>query len=158
MRSTGHVDPGDRSVAGPSLEREALVFAERRPQPLARVAEADPLPHGSAVRHASAVVGHVEHEPVIDSPRAYSNASAARLSAEYELLISQRLVLQPRLELQAFGKADPDNGIGSGLSDLELGLIINFNRRRLKDGGLVRVLNPDKLEAMRGHPDAEDEA
>lgn len=39
-------------------------------------------------------------------------------------------------------------------ADLELGLIINFHRRRLKDGGLVRVLNPDKLEAMRGHPDA----
>lgn len=39
-------------------------------------------------------------------------------------------------------------------ANLELGLIINFHRRRLKDGGLVRVLNPDKLEAMRGHPDA----
>ncbi|MDX2114563.1 MAG: GxxExxY protein [Planctomycetota bacterium] len=41
-------------------------------------------------------------------------------------------------------------------ADLELGLIINFHRRRLKDGGLVRVLNPDKLEALRGHPDATD--
>ena len=29
-------------------------------------------------------------------------------------------------------------------ADLELGLIINFGERRLKDG-LVRVLNPDKL-------------
>mgnify|MGYP007122146219 CR=1 FL=1 len=35
-------------------------------------------------------------------------------------------------------------------ADLELGLIFNFHRRRLKDGGLVRVLNPDKLEALRG--------
>ena len=34
-------------------------------------------------------------------------------------------------------------------ADLELGLIINFCERRLKDG-LVRVLNPDKLNAMRG--------
>ncbi len=32
--------------------------------------------------------------------------------------------------------------------DLELGLIINFAEGRLKDG-LVRVLNPDKLNAMR---------
>jgi len=32
-------------------------------------------------------------------------------------------------------------------ADLELGLIINFGERRLKDG-LVRVLNPDKLEAQ----------
>ncbi|HVZ94455.1 MAG TPA: GxxExxY protein [Phycisphaerales bacterium] len=41
-------------------------------------------------------------------------------------------------------------------ADLELGLIINFHRRRLKDGGLVRVLNPDKLDSLRGHPDATD--
>lgn len=38
-------------------------------------------------------------------------------------------------------------------ADLELGLIINFARRRLKDGGLVRVLNPDKLDALRGGED-----
>ncbi|MCA9293296.1 MAG: GxxExxY protein [Phycisphaerales bacterium] len=38
-------------------------------------------------------------------------------------------------------------------ADLELGLIINFGRRRLKDGGLVRVLNPDKLDQMRSNAD-----
>jgi GxxExxY protein len=47
-------------------------------------------------------------------------------------------------------------------ADLELGLIINFGERRLKDG-LVRVLNPDKLNAMadergdHGHHDEHDE-
>lgn len=41
-------------------------------------------------------------------------------------------------------------------ADLELGLIINFHRRRLKDGGLVRVLNPDKLEELRGSHDEEE--
>ncbi len=34
-------------------------------------------------------------------------------------------------------------------ADLELGLILNFAEMRLKDG-LVRVLNPDKLNAMKG--------
>lgn len=34
-------------------------------------------------------------------------------------------------------------------ADVELGLIINFGERRLKDG-LVRVLNPDKLNEMKG--------
>lgn len=34
-------------------------------------------------------------------------------------------------------------------ADLELGLIINFDRRRLTDG-LVRVINPDKLDTLRG--------
>ncbi len=34
-------------------------------------------------------------------------------------------------------------------ADVELGLIINFGERRLKDG-LVRVLNPDKLNELKG--------
>ncbi|MCB9838508.1 MAG: GxxExxY protein [Phycisphaeraceae bacterium] len=37
-------------------------------------------------------------------------------------------------------------------ADLELGLIVNFGERRLKDG-LVRVLNPDKLNAVRDEND-----
>ena len=41
-------------------------------------------------------------------------------------------------------------------ADLELGLIINFGERRLKDG-LVRVLNIDKLNAERGDEGYEDE-
>ena len=42
------------------------------------------------------------------------------------------------------------------VTDLELGLIINFHRRRLKDGGLVRVLNPDKIDALRGRRNDDD--
>ena len=41
-------------------------------------------------------------------------------------------------------------------ADMELGLIINFSERRLKDG-LVRVLNPDKIPSLRGQ-DGEHEA
>lgn len=41
-------------------------------------------------------------------------------------------------------------------ADLELGLIINFGERRLKDG-LVRVLNIEKLNAGRGEEGFEDE-
>ena len=41
-------------------------------------------------------------------------------------------------------------------ADVELGLIINFGERRLKDG-LVRVLNIDKLNAERGDEGYEDE-
>lgn len=35
-------------------------------------------------------------------------------------------------------------------ADVGLGLMINFNRPRLKDGGLVRVLNPDKIDTIKG--------
>lgn len=41
-------------------------------------------------------------------------------------------------------------------ADLELGLIINFGQRRLKDG-LVRVLNPDALRNDDDDYDEEDE-
>ncbi len=43
-------------------------------------------------------------------------------------------------------------------ADLELGLVINFGERRLKDG-LVRVLNPDKLNELHSSrdDDADDE-
>lgn len=56
--------------------------------------------------------------------------TSARFSAEYDLLITQRLILQPELELRAFGKDDPENGIGSGFSDLELGLRLRYEIRR----------------------------
>jgi GxxExxY protein len=41
-------------------------------------------------------------------------------------------------------------------ADVELGLIINFGERRLKDG-LVRVLNPDKLNELKGEGGEEGE-
>ncbi len=41
-------------------------------------------------------------------------------------------------------------------ADVELGLIINFSERRLKDG-LVRVLNPDKLNLNRPEDEGEDD-
>jgi copper resistance protein B len=56
--------------------------------------------------------------------------SAARLKLERDLLLTQRLVLQPRLEFDAFGKDDPERMIGSGLSSLELGLRLRYEVRR----------------------------
>lgn len=56
--------------------------------------------------------------------------TAARFSGEYDILLTQRLVLQPELELRLYGKDDPENGIGSGLSDAELGLRLRYEIRR----------------------------
>lgn len=56
--------------------------------------------------------------------------TSARFSGEYDLLITQRLILQPELELRLFGKDDPENRIGSGLSDLEVGLRLRYEMRR----------------------------
>jgi copper resistance protein B len=55
---------------------------------------------------------------------------AARLDAEYELLFTQRLILAPEIELNLHGKDDPRTGVGSGVSDLDLGLRLRYEIRR----------------------------
>jgi len=56
--------------------------------------------------------------------------TAAKFSGEYEMFLTQRLVLQPKLELNLYGKDDAANGIGSGLSDAELGLRLRYEIKR----------------------------
>ncbi len=59
------------------------------------------------------------------------NQSAfARLEAEYEILLTQRLILSPEIEANIFAREDERRGIGSGLSDTELGLRLRYEIRR----------------------------
>jgi copper resistance protein B len=55
---------------------------------------------------------------------------SGQLEAEYELLVTQRLVLQPRLEVQVAVQEVPEFGVGSGLTDLELGARLRYEIRR----------------------------
>ena len=56
--------------------------------------------------------------------------TALRLGAEYELLLTQKLVLQPRIEVNAYGKSDVERGIGSGLSEAQTGLRLRYEFTR----------------------------
>jgi len=56
--------------------------------------------------------------------------TAARFRARYELLFTQRLILQPELEVNAYGKDDPERQIGAGVSDLQLGFRLRYEIRR----------------------------
>jgi copper resistance protein B len=56
--------------------------------------------------------------------------TALSAEAEYELLLTQRLILQPRAELNLYGKDDAENGLGSGLSDLAVGLRLRYEFSR----------------------------
>ncbi len=56
--------------------------------------------------------------------------SALRLSADYELLLTQRLILQPRFEANFYGKDDAARALGSGLSDLAAGIRLRYEIRR----------------------------
>lgn len=59
-----------------------------------------------------------------------SGRTALRFESEYELLLTQRLILEPKLETNFYGKDDPTRGIGSGLSDLAFGLRLRYEVRR----------------------------
>lgn len=56
--------------------------------------------------------------------------TALRLEAEYELLLTQKLILQPRIESNLHGRTDAARSIGSGLSDVVLGLRLRYEIRR----------------------------
>ncbi|MDB9529710.1 copper resistance protein B [Oscillatoria sp. CS-180] len=56
---------------------------------------------------------------------------SARFAAEYPLLLTQRLVLQPEFETNIAIQRVEEFGVGSGLNDIELGLRLRYevNRR-----------------------------
>jgi copper resistance protein B len=54
----------------------------------------------------------------------------ARLEGSYDFRLTQRLVIQPRAELNFAAEDIPSRGIGSGLSDAELGLRLRYEIKR----------------------------
>lgn len=64
---------------------------------------------------------------------AYMGASgrlAARMRAEYTVRFTQRLMLQPELELNAYSRDDASRRIGSGISNAQLGLRLRYEITR----------------------------
>ena len=56
--------------------------------------------------------------------------TSIRLEAEYDLLLTNRLILQPLAELDFYGKDDPEREIGAGLSSIETGARLRYEFRR----------------------------
>lgn len=59
-----------------------------------------------------------------------SGQTAARVEAEYETLLTNRLILQPLVEVNFYGKTDAERGIGSGLSTAEVGMRLRYEITR----------------------------
>lgn len=55
---------------------------------------------------------------------------AARVKTEYELLMTNRLILQPLVEFNWYAQDDPRYDIGAGLADAEVGLRLRYEIRR----------------------------
>lgn len=59
-----------------------------------------------------------------------SGTTALRISAEYELLFTQKLILSPELTVNLCGQNDWETGTGSGLSDITAGLRLRYEIKR----------------------------
>lgn len=59
-----------------------------------------------------------------------SGRTHLRGKVEYELLLTNRVVLQPLVEVELFGKSDAERGIGAGLSSTEAGLRLRYELKR----------------------------
>lgn len=79
-----------------------------------------------------------------------SGRTALRVSADYNLLLTQRLILQPRIEANFYGKDDPEWQIGRGLSDATLGLRLRyeFSRQFAPYVGIERIQNFGKTASL----------
>jgi copper resistance protein B len=55
---------------------------------------------------------------------------AARAEVDYDILITQRLVAQPRIETNLSFQNVPELGIGRGINDAELGVRVRYEIRR----------------------------
>lgn len=55
---------------------------------------------------------------------------AARLEGSYDLLLIQKLILQPKIELNFYTQDDPMRDVGAGLSDLDAGLRLRYEITR----------------------------
>jgi hypothetical protein len=58
--------------------------------------------------------------------------TALRLAASYDLLITQRLILQPEVEMNVYSKADPGRKVGAGFSDIDAGLRLRYEAGNLR--------------------------
>jgi len=55
---------------------------------------------------------------------------AGKLEGNYDLLLTQTLILQPQLEMNFYSKDDAQRMIGTGLSDLDTGLRLRYEITR----------------------------
>jgi len=60
----------------------------------------------------------------------FSGRTHVRIETEYDLLITNRLVLQPLVEFEVYSRDDQERQIGAGLSTGELGLRLRYEFRR----------------------------
>lgn len=83
---------------------------------------------GAALGVQGLAPGWFEVEPVLLVSTA--GDIGARFTASYDIYVSQRLVVQPRLETSAWLRPMPEFGVGSGIGESEFALRARYELRR----------------------------
>lgn len=55
---------------------------------------------------------------------------SARFEQSFELLITQKLIAEPHVEVNLFAQDVPEQGVGAGFSDIEAGLQLRYEVTR----------------------------
>lgn len=89
-------------------------------------------PHPSTTYGVIGVHGLAPHWIEVDLAAFISDDGdvTIRLEAEYDLMLTQRLIMQPRAEIEIALQDVPVLGLGSGISDVEAGLRLRYEIKR----------------------------
>lgn len=125
---------GESDAGGGTEEADAQILYGRRISPFWFLQagirrEARPRPAGETA--VLAIQGLLPYRFNIEaSTFLRSGELSGRVETEYEVLFSQRLILQPRFETNFATSSDPAREIGSGINDVQLGLRLRYEIRR----------------------------
>lgn len=126
---------GENAVGGRTAEAEFQALYARLIAPfwyLQAGARYDAHPEPTRTFAVLGVQGLAPYWFEVEATASISNEgeTSARLKVEYELLFTQRLILQPLLETNLAAQTVEEHGIGQGFNNLELGARLRYEIKR----------------------------
>ena len=125
---------GEKEVGGRTERAEVQALYARRISPFWHLQAGVRRDARSGIYRNSAVIGVQGLAPYWFSVEAMlfgeRRGVSGRLEVETDLVVAQRLILQPRLETQFAGYTDTARGVGRGVEHVEAGLRLRYEFRR----------------------------
>lgn len=125
---------GENEVGGRTERAEAQALYARRISPFWHVQAGVRRDSRSGISRNSAVLAVQGLAPYWFDVEAMlfgdRRGLSGRVELETDLLATQRLIFQPRIETQFSGYADRDRGVGRGIEHVEAGLRLRYEIRR----------------------------
>ena len=125
---------GQRTVGGRTQDADLQVLYARRIAPFWHLQgglRSEMRPGPTQNYGVLAIQGIAPHWFNVEASTFFRNGeSSGRLEAEYDQLLTQRLILQPRIDSDFSTRADPARGVGRGINDVVLGLRLRYEIKR----------------------------